>query len=149
MGFIPVIHFMIYTSLVSAEFLAHKMMVIITYDPYCLSCTSSSFAVPSQMTISRLSHQLSPSSAILRVLHDCFRPSPLRCCHCAMSLVFHAFVSHTLFHVSYTSPARTRRLWLCGKRRRAYCAQQIRVAKYVIKVRVFWWKMCYGITCAS
>ena len=44
-----------------------------------------------------------------------------------VSKVSHAVVSHVLHSVSHTLPARIRRLWLCGQRRRACGPQQIRV----------------------
>ena len=60
------------------------------------------------------SHQFVPSSTMPR---DSSR----------MTLVFHAVVSRALPSVSHTLPTRTRRLWLCGQRRIACGAQQIRV----------------------
>ena len=64
----------------------------------------------------------------------CLQPSILWCYWRMTSLVFHVFhvfASHSLSPESYTSPARTRRLWWCVQRRRVCDVQQI--------LEAVWW----------
>ena len=76
----------------------------------------------------------SPSSAIPYV--PLVIRSMLSDIHFVMtSLVFHAFASHSLSPGSHTSPAHTRRLWLCVQCRRVCDVQQI--------LEAVWW--CYAL----
>ena len=85
----------------------------------------------------RTSQQSSPSRAVpCDSFHDFKHPfyDVAVTCYCMTSLVFHAFTSHSLYPVSQTSPARTRRLWLCKQSRRVCYAQQILEAVCGVKL---------------
>ena len=115
-------------------------------EGYCRACnaTLSSFAVPPGLMISRpccTSHQSSQSSAIPRVPCDLFHAfsHPF----CDVTTVWRRRSStpslpiHFPLAVTHTSPAHTRRLWLCGQEEAYFAAHNTSVKLSVCKGRAY------------